>query len=186
MADTYEYHKQNDYPGERVAERKRVSERAEAANKRSDARVAEKARTEGLIADTRVARKGAMDDELMDSEIERSTARAVGVSRARNTADVIGLLILVILVAGLGWSYMAIRQQADEIDDLNVQIAKKVNTQTADDVQLSTANTQIQLYKDYLMLNSGNTELSTAKIELSDANKQLQLYKDYLLLGEQC
>ena len=44
MAEKYECHKQNDYPGERIAERKRVADRAEEADKKFDARIAEKGR----------------------------------------------------------------------------------------------------------------------------------------------
>lgn len=65
MAEKYEYHKQNDYPGERITERKRVANREEEADKRSDARVAEKGRTEGMKANNRVAAKGRRDDKLM-------------------------------------------------------------------------------------------------------------------------
>ena len=145
MAERYEYHKQNDYPGERIAERKRVADRADAAEDRADARVAEKGRTDGLRADARVAEKGRtdelkadkrvatrgrMDDELMDSEIQRSTARAQDVNRSRNNADIIGLIviasILVILLAGSAWGYVSMRQQsndmANEIDYLNSQL----------------------------------------------------------------
>jgi hypothetical protein len=86
----YEYHKQNDYPGERVAEKERVAERADAAVKRADARVAEKGRTEGLKADNRVAKRARMDDKLLDSEIERSTVRAENINRNRNAADSLG------------------------------------------------------------------------------------------------
>jgi type VI protein secretion system component VasK len=168
MADDYEYHKQNDYPGERTAEKKRVADRAEAADKRSDARVAEKGRTEGLKADNRVARQGRRKDKMLDSEIERSAARAKGVNRSRNTADAIGLMIGVVVVAGLlvglGWSYVTIRQQADEIDALNQQIVSANNVQTAlspttsNLAPLSDANRQMQLYIDFLVLAADTKE----------------------------
>ncbi len=157
----YEYHKQNDYPGERVAERKRVADRAEAAGKRCDVRVAEKGRTESLKADNRVAKKGRMDDALMDAEVERSTEKAGRVSRARNAANAFGLLILacvlVLLLAGVSWGYTVLQQQSDEIDYLNSQIIESDNaqtalTQTCNDAQLSNANKQIQLYRDFLVL----------------------------------
>ena len=51
MAKKYDYHKHNDYPGERIAERKRVDDRAEATDKKSYARVAEKVRTAGQLVD---------------------------------------------------------------------------------------------------------------------------------------
>ncbi len=143
MANNYEYHKQNDYPGERIAERKRVAGRAEAADKRADARVAEKGRTEGLKADARVARRGKMDDKLMDTEIQRSTARAARVNRKRDAADTIGLMVIagliIILLAGSVWGFMALQRQSSEIDTLNSQLDKA----NSDNYQLSAANRQI-------------------------------------------
>ena len=147
MADKYEYHKRNDYPGERVAEKKRVADRAEVSDKKSDARVAEKGRTEGLKADARVARKGRMDNELMDSQIERSTARAASVNRSRNAVDTVGIFLigglLLILVVGGIWGLMALRQQANEIDSLNRQITTSVNAQMTGNIQLSNTNKAI-------------------------------------------
>lgn len=155
MEKGYEYHKRNDYPGERTAEKKRVSDKADAAERRSDARVAEKGRTEGLKADNRVARRGRMDDELMDSEIQRSTARAKKVNRVRDNADIIGLIvvagILVIVLVGFAWGYIALSQQSDEISSLKAQIAA---TPATGSVQLSNANKQIQLYKDFLVMTA--------------------------------
>jgi len=182
MADKYEYHKRNDYPGERVDERKRVADRAEAADKRSDARVREKGRTEGLKADNRVARKGRMDDELMDAEIERSTARAQRVNRGRNTADIIGLAIvagiLVILLVGFGWTYIAMQQQSDEIDSLKTQLAvtpKVVN------IELSNANKQIQLYKDFLVLTADvKQEVKDLEVYNNSYSNMYQLCADYV------
>ncbi len=165
MTDKYEYHKQNDYPGERVAEKKRVADRAEEADKKSDARVAkkgrteglkadarvaEKGRTEGLKADARVARRGRMDDDLMDSEIERSTAKAARVNRKRDAADTIGLFIIagliLILIVGSVWGLMVINRQADENDALNTQIdtlTSQLDKASSDNYQLSVANRQI-------------------------------------------
>ncbi len=176
LEKNYDYHKQNDYPGERTAEKKRVADREEAADKKADARVAQKGRTDELIADNRVAKKGRadelvadnrvakrgrMDDELMDSEIERSTARAKRVDRARDSADIIGLIIvagvLIILFVGLGWGYMALRQQSEKIDSLNQQIARGVPSSN--------------------VLNSGNNVYT----DLSNANKQIQLNRAFLI-----
>jgi hypothetical protein len=158
MTDKYEYHKQNEYPGERVAEKKRVADREEAFEKKidakvaqkgrtegikADARVAEKGRTEGLKADARVARRGRMDDDLMDAEINRSTARAKKVSGRRDAADTIGLIIIaglvVILLTGGIWGFMGIQEQSDEIDNLNSQLDRA----NSDNYQLSLANAQI-------------------------------------------
>jgi hypothetical protein len=143
MKDKYEYHKQNEYPGERVAERKRVADREEASDKKADARVAEKGRTEGLKADARVARRGRMDDELMDSEIERSTGRARTVKRKRDATDTIGLIIIaglvvILLFASIG-GFMTIQKQSDKIDSLNSQLDKAYT----DNYQLSIANEQV-------------------------------------------
>jgi len=158
MADKYEYHKQNDYPGERTAEKKRVADRADAAGDRSDARVAERGRIDELKADNRVARRGRMDDELMDSEIERSTARATRVRKARNASDAVGLIViagvLIILVAGLAWSYVAMQQQNDKIDSLYLQIANSANVPSSGSAQLDNANKQIQLYKDFIVMTA--------------------------------
>lgn len=125
MADKYEYHKQNDYPGERVAEKKRIADRAQAADKKSDARVAQ---------------KGRMDDALMDLEIERSTARAAKVNRKRDYADTIGLVIIagliVILIAGSVWGFMTMEKQSNKIDSLNSQLDKA----NSDNIALSQAN----------------------------------------------
>ncbi|MGM5482723.1 MAG: Ig-like domain-containing protein [Nanobdellota archaeon] len=124
----YEYHKRNDYPGERVAERKRVAGREKAADKRSDARV---------------AAKGRRDDTLMDSEIQRSTKRATRVNRKRDAADTIGLVVIagliVILLAGFIWGFTGMKKQSDKIDYLNSQLDKA----NSDNYQLSTANRQI-------------------------------------------
>ena len=143
MTDKYEYHKQNDYPGERIAERKRVDSRKRAADKKSDARVAEKGRTEGLKADARVDMRGRMDDELMDSEKQRSTARAAKVNRRRDTADMVGLVVIagliVLLIVGSVWSFMVIQKQSREIGNLNSQIDKVYS----DNRQLSIANMQL-------------------------------------------
>lgn len=143
MEDNYEYHKQNDYPGERIAERERVADRAEAADKKANARVTEKGRTEGLKADARVTEKGRLDEKLMDSEIERSTIVASRVSRKRDAADVIGLLVIagliIILLAGSAWGFMAIQKQSNELGTLNSQLDKA----NSDNYQLSITNKQI-------------------------------------------
>jgi outer membrane murein-binding lipoprotein Lpp len=149
VADDYEYHKQNAYPGERAAEQKRVADRAETARKKSDARVAEKGRTEGLKADARVAAKGRRDDQLMDSQMKRSSARAERVNSNRNAADTIGLVVIagliIILLAGSVWGYMAmekqytqIDKQSSEIDTLNSQLDRA----NSDNMALSQANNQ--------------------------------------------
>ena len=201
MTEKYEYHKQNDYPGERVAERKRVAERAEAAEKNADARVAAKGRADELIADNRVAakgradnvvcdtrieRKGRIDDHLMDSEIARSNARAREVNRTRNTADKVGLLVMagvfVILLAGLGWAYVGMQDQSDEIDALNSQIASS-NTQlpTTDSEQLRNANRQLQLQKDFLVLAADvKEEVRGLQQYGSDYENSYQLCVDFM------
>jgi hypothetical protein len=207
----YEYHKRNDYPGERKAEKKRVSDRAKTAEKKSDARVAEKGRTDNLkadarvadrarsdnliadarvagkgrtdnlkadarvadrarsdnlIADARVAGKGRRDDELMDSEIERSDAKAREVNRTRKTADILGLItvavVMVIVLVGFSWSYTAIQQQSGDINSLRLQL---------DDTKTQLDDTRAQLERS-----------TTENVQLSNANKQLQLYKDFLVL----
>jgi hypothetical protein len=123
MAKKYEYHKQNDYPGERIAERERVADRKEASDKKSDARVAEKSRTAGLKAER--------------------------VHRRRNFADTIGLAVIagliLILVAGSVVGLMEIKKQSDtidvqssEIDSLNLQLDRTIS----DNKQLSIANRQ--------------------------------------------
>lgn len=124
----YEYHKQNDYPGERVAERERVADRKEAADKRSDARVAKRDR---------------MHDDHMDFERRRNNRKAARTNRKRNAADSIGLLVLagllVIILAGSVWGFMAMQKQSDEMDSLNSQLDKA----HADNRQLSAANNQL-------------------------------------------
>jgi hypothetical protein len=143
MKDKYEYHKQNEYPGERVAEKKRVAEREEEFEKKADARVAEKSRTEGLKADVRVAKKGRMNDELMDDEIKRSRARANKINKRRNTADTIGLIIIgglvLLLLSGAVFGFMTIQKQSNEVDTLN----SKLDKAQKDNEQLSIANNQI-------------------------------------------
>ena len=157
MAEKYEYHKQNEYPGERIAERERVAAREKDADRRADdrvaekgrtegrkadARVAEKGRTEGRKADARVARRGRMDDELMDDEIQRSSNRAIRVSRKRDTADAIGMVIIagliVFILIGSFWGFRIIQQQSDEIASLNSQLDRA----NSDNYQLSLANSQ--------------------------------------------
>jgi len=149
MEEKYEYHKQNDYPGERTAEKKRVADREEAADVKSDARVAEKGRIDELRADNRVARRGRMDDQLMDAEIQRSTARAERVDRERNASNTLGTMIiiglLVVLIVGFGWGLMSLRQQANEIDSLNMQIANSANApvSTSSGIVFLAADTEI-------------------------------------------
>ena len=193
MAEKYEYHKQNDYPGERVAEKKRVTDRREAADKRSDARVAEKGRTgelkadrrvaekgrtEELKADSRVARRGRMDDDLMDSEIERSTARAQKVKVIRNNRDAIGIIIaagvLLILLIGLGGSYALLQQQSNKIDSLNQQLSDAGLGTGPNNVytQLSDANKQIALNKAFLV------DIANVKQEVYDLNQYNSSYSN--------
>ncbi|MFA6089639.1 MAG: hypothetical protein WC755_07280 [Candidatus Woesearchaeota archaeon] len=121
--DKYEYHKQNDYPGERIAEKKRVSDREEAASKRCDIKVAEKGRTDEIKADNRVAMKGRMDNKIMESEIEKTEERTRKADGNSNTVNIILASILLVFIAGLGWSYMTIQQQSNDIDALNSQIS---------------------------------------------------------------
>ncbi|MBN1274775.1 hypothetical protein JXA12_00575 [Candidatus Woesearchaeota archaeon] len=172
MTDKYEYHKRNDYPGERVAERKRVADRKEAATKRADARVAEKGRTEGLKADARVAKRGRKDGELMDAEIERSTARAKRVKRGRDATDnILAIIIagiLIILVIGFVGGYMALKNQEEKIDSLNRQLAT-VGIVDYDNVQLSDEAKQVQLYKDFAVL-------------AYDVKKEVTALEDYELI----
>ena len=125
MDEKYEYHKQNDYPGERIAERKRVADRAEEADMKFDARVAE---------------KGRKHDVQMNSEIQRSTNRATRASRRRDSADAIGLAVLagliVVMLAGSVWGFVSIQKQSSEIDALNSQLDRA-------NYELSVSNGQI-------------------------------------------
>ena len=185
MTDKYEYHKQNDYPGERVAERKRVADRKLASDRKADARVAEKGRTErlkadkrvaekgrteGLRADARVAAKGRRDDDLMDAEIDRSTARAKRVHTERNATDGILVLIiagiLVVLVVGFIAGYMALQSQADSIDTLNLQLAN-TGIVNYDNFQLSDEARQVQLYNDFIILTD---DVQSEIVALEDYN----------------
>lgn len=182
MVKKYEYHKQNEYPGERIAERERVADRKEAADKRSDARVAEKGRTEGLKADARVAKRDRMHGEHMDSERERSTDRATRVNRKRNAADSFGLLVIagliVIILAGSVWGVMTMQKQSDEIDEQS----NKIDTLTLelanagmipnDGAQLNDEAKQVQLYKDFVVLTNNVRKEITA---LEDYN---MIYSD--------
>lgn len=139
----YEYHKQNEYPGERVAEKKRVAEREELAERRADARV---------------AAKGKRSDAKMDSEIRRSTNRAERVDRRRDAADSIGLaviagLILIILVGSV-WGFIAIQDQSDRIDAQSNEI-NTLNSQLAEANLNRDQNApdnraeQVQLYSEF-------------------------------------
>ena len=146
MADKYKYYKQNEYPGERVAERKRVEEREEIANKKADARVEEKGRIEGIKADARVAKRGRMDDDLMDLEIERSTARAQKVESKTNVVYTTGVIVImglfvVLLVVGT-YSVLNTRNKNNEIDVLNSRI-DQANYRNA---QLSAENSRLNGY----------------------------------------
>ncbi|MFO7710450.1 MAG: Ig-like domain-containing protein [Candidatus Woesearchaeota archaeon] len=150
MPKKYEYHKQNDYPGERIAERKRVAARKEEADKTYDEKIAEKGRTEKRRANARVARKGRKDEKLMDSEVKRSSDRAARVNRKRNTADTIGLVVIagliVILLAGAVWGSMAMQKQSDEIDAQSEEIDylnSQLDKAKSDIQQLSIANSEI-------------------------------------------
>jgi hypothetical protein len=159
MTDKYEYHKQNDYPGERTAERKRVAEREDAAEKVADERVAEKGRIDGLRADNRVARKGRMDDRLLDDEMERSAARARRTARSRDVAGIIGIVVVGILIVGLAWMAMALRQQTGEIDALNMKMARSNVAQMTlspalGDTPSDGTQRQIQIDKDFLVLTT--------------------------------
>jgi hypothetical protein len=177
MKDKYKYHKQNDYPGERTAEKKRVAEREAASEKIADARVAEKSRTEGLKADVRVAekgrteglkadarvaekgrteelkadarvtRRGRMDDELMDAEIQRSTARATKANKSRMATNAIGLVIIVGLAALL-----------------LVGFSWGFVTMQQQDGEIETLNTQ--LYNSNSRNNQLNNQLTTSNNEL--------------------
>ncbi len=182
MTKKYEYHKQNDYPGERIAERERVADRREAADKRADARVAAKGRNEGLKADNRVAAKGRRDDVLMDAQRRRSTNRAEEVNRKRDSADSIGLVVIVglivLLLAGSVWGYMATQKQSDdidaqsdEIDSLNLQLtnAREAREVRYDAVQLSDDAKQVQLHKDFVVL-------------INDVKKEVAGLKDYKMV----
>ncbi|MDD5086756.1 MAG: hypothetical protein PHV16_03295 [Candidatus Nanoarchaeia archaeon] len=185
MAGKYEYHKQNDYPGERIAERERVADRREAADKRADARVAAKGRTEELKADNRVAAKGRRDDTLMDAQRQRSTDRAERVNRKRDSADTVGLVVIagliVILLAGSVWGYMAMQKQSgeidaqsNEIDSLNLQLtnAREEREVRYDTVQLSDDAKQVQLHKDFVVLTND------VKKEVTDLENYNLIYSD--------
>jgi hypothetical protein len=171
----YEYHKQNDYPGERVAERKRVHDRKLAADKKADARVARAHRDGESKADARVARKhreqeqkadarvekeGRMSDNLIDSEIERSTHRAHKVRRERNAADVAGIVIfsgiIVVLLAGMVWGYTIIQQQNDEINTLKYQqLNGYLVANTGNDGSQITTPVSDQVDQSLVELNKG-------------------------------
>jgi hypothetical protein len=116
MAKKYEYHKQNEYPGERVAEKKRVADREAEYDKRTD---------------------------VHDAEIKRSTNRAARINRQRDTADTIGLIIIgglvVLLLFGGFWGIMSLQKQSKEVDNLNTQLDKA----QAANYELTIANKEI-------------------------------------------
>jgi hypothetical protein len=108
----------------------------------------------------------------MDSEIERSTARAKKVNRGRDATESILILViasmLVILVIGFVAGYIAMKNQADKIDSLNLQLAK-VGIINYDNVQLSDEAKQAQLYKDFVVL-------------AYDVKKEVTALRDYSII----
>ncbi len=177
----YEYHKRNEYPGERVAEKKRVADREAEAERKADVRVAEKGRTEGLKANNRVARKGREHDKLMDSEVETSTRRAARVNRSRNSADMIGIIvfagIIFIMLGGMAWGYSIIQQQNKDITSLNSQVEYII----ANGVQFSgDENRQVQLYNDLLVATSDvNLEIKALEEYNKSYSNTYQLCANY-------
>lgn len=135
MVEKYEYHKQNDYPGERIAERERVADRAKDADKKSDARVAKKNR---------------IDEKRMDSEIQRNAKRAARINRKRDTTDKIGMAVIagliVIMLTGSVWGFVTIQKQSDNIDTQSGEIdnlRSELDKVNEDNQQLRIANNQI-------------------------------------------
>jgi len=179
MPKKYEYHKRNDYPGERIAERKRVEEREQAADKKANARVAEKGRTEGLKADARVAQRRRIHDGVLGNQIERSTDRATKVNRSRNRTDawglIIGIGVIVILVAGLGWSVLALQSQSDEIDSLNRQVADSDGVYV---IQTGDGSEQVQLYNEFLALTADDKEQAKDYIQFDSSYSDAYSYVD--------
>ncbi|AJF61765.1 TPA: Ig-like domain-containing protein [Candidatus Woesearchaeota archaeon] len=96
MGKKYEYHKQNDYPGERVAEQKRISDREDITNKRS------------------------------------------------NTKSLIIVGLLVILIAGVTWGYMASSQESDELNS-NDEVLFTADTMRPGIVKVSPANNELNV-----------------------------------------
>ncbi len=173
MAKKYEYHKQNEYPGERIAERKRVEERDADADKRADARVAAKGRSEELKANNRVAAQEERNEVLLDSQRDRSNARAKKIDSQRNATDSIGLaviasLVLLILIGGV-WGFVAMQNQSDtiatqsaEIDSFKRNIPNSGTQYSL--VQLSEDNGQALLHTDFSALtNEVNAEIAALR-----------------------
>lgn len=169
---TKKLYKQNDYPGERIAEKKRVSDRAIKAERKADARVAEKGRTETLKANARVARRDRMDSELLDSEIQRSTTRATKVRRSKNITDTIGLFTIVglitILLAGSVWGYSLIQGQSKQIDNLTSQL----DNTSSNTNQLSVTNSTISGESDAVM---PTTAFMTPLSPVSPSNNEMDI-----------
>ncbi|MGM5481302.1 MAG: hypothetical protein ACQESE_02730 [Nanobdellota archaeon] len=174
LDDDYEYHKQNDYPGERVAERERVADREEAANKKSDARVAAKGRYDDRKSDARAAEKGRQNDRIRNSEMRRSNDKAARIHRKRNNTDAIGLAIIygliVILLVGSVFAFVNMKEQSDDIDAQAREIVA-LKSQIADGdvfqfdtVRLSDDAKQVQLYKDFVVMTN-NVEDEVAALE---------------------
>lgn len=145
MKDRYEYHKRNDYPGERKDEKKRVADRAEADEKVADERVAEKGKNEKMRANNRVARKGRRDEKVANERVaeegrnEKMKAnnrvarkgrddeeKLESVKEERNRRESIGMAVIaglaILLMAGAMFGYMAMSEQRDAIDELNSQL----------------------------------------------------------------
>lgn len=115
------------------------------------------------------------DSDLRDSDIDRIETRRRREIRTQNHPNAAWIVITIVALVGLavvvGWSYIAMRQQADDIRFLNSEIAGSVDEQKAlnekiaenaqkaatlvsDNAQLANANKQIQLYKDFLVMTA--------------------------------
>ncbi|MGM5484952.1 MAG: Ig-like domain-containing protein [Nanobdellota archaeon] len=164
MAKGYEYHKRNDYPGERVDEKKRVAKREEKAENKADERVAEKGKADQMNANARVARKGRRDQKLMDSEKKSNAAEAARVRKKRDSGDMIAMAVIaglaVILVIGAIWGITAMQRQSNEIDYLNSALSESGNS--PDSNQLSPREVCENTNTEKILYMSPMTSVSPA------------------------
>lgn len=102
MAKKYEYHKRNDYPGERIDEKKRVADAKELADDRYDDRVAidnNKLNAMEIADQEKYEERVSADNERYEEEVEKN--RGGGTAFWLITAS---LFVIAIFAVGLWWN----------------------------------------------------------------------------------
>ncbi len=188
MAKKYEYHKRNDYPGERADEIKRVADAKAKAEDKADARVAYAKAEEQDRGDGRVEYANSIADERYDARVAADNKRynqQADRNRAGNSAGwILALCLVVIAVFAVGILWQPWNQPAATVPNTQTNVASGMGLSLTQAPSYAAVGQTLTTKWDISGVNSKVTSTAVHYGPSSVANPSLTNYP--FMTNEQC